>query len=95
MIYKVIRNRCEDGRRHFKNRVLKRQRSFEEVVGKNIGSLSAEDLVKGIAFRKKPCKLGTSTSVNILSAEIGSLRSVGRGKKLSSSFMFYVLLSFY
>lgn len=91
----MIRNRCEDGRRHFKNRVVKRQRSFEEVVGTNIGSLSAEDLVRGIGFRKKTSKLGTS-SVNILSAEIGSLRNVGRGKKWPSSLCCtYVLLSFY
>ena len=46
VIYKVIRNRCEDGRRHFKNRVLKRQKSFEEVVGPNVVSLPLEDLVK-------------------------------------------------
>ena len=87
----MIRNRCEDGRRHFKNRVMKRQKSFEEVVGPNIGSLSLEDLVKGIGFRKKSRLLGTS-SVNFLSAEIGSLRNVGRGKELPSSLcccMFY------
>lgn len=85
VIYKVIRNRCEDGRRHFKNRVKKRQNSFEEVVGTTIGLLSAEDLVKGLGFRKKTCNNLSTSSVNILSAEIGSLRNVGLGKKIPSS----------
>ena len=83
MIYQVIRNRCEDGRRNFKNRILKRQRALEEIIGINIESISAEDVAKGICFRNKTCKLGTS-SVNVLWAENGSLSNFGVGEKLNN-----------
>ena len=50
VIYQVIRNRCEDGRRNFKNRVLKGQRALEEIVGIKLESISADPVQTRLFF---------------------------------------------
>ena len=97
-IYKVIRNRCEDSRRNFKIRVVKKQKSFEGIVGNKIVGMKAAEYARAITFRRT-CKVPTS-SVNVMSAEIGSLNIDGHDSKYQHGllflyFPFFIFLTFF